>query len=264
MTTSVPELSFAVPCHNEAGNLAELIRQIEDAAAKTGKTYEIVITDDRSSDRSWEVLTELAGSRPHLRAFRLDRNSGESAASYTAITNSRGAVVVTIDGDLQNDPADLPKFLKALETADCVCGTRQGARHEGDSWLKNVTSLISNAIRSSVLGDSVTDAGCTYRAFRRECFTGIPFFKGVHRFIPILMAFRGRKVVEVPITNRERSYGSSHYGFGLLSRKGAIRDMMGVRWLRSRMVRFEVAERLPAETGVSSRPASAPPRDAAE
>jgi len=263
MPASVPELSFAIPCHNEEGNLPELIRQVEDAAAKTGKTYEIVITDDRSSDRSWEVLAELARSRPQLRAFRLDRNSGESAASYTAITNARGAVIVTIDGDLQNDPADLPKFLKALETADCVCGTRQGARHEGDSWLKNVTSLISNAIRSAVLGDSVSDAGCTYRAFRRECFIGIPFFKGVHRFIPIIMAFRGRKVVEVPITNRERSYGKSHYGFGLLSRKGAIIDMLGVRWLRSRMVRFEIAERLPRDKApVSST--SEPPRDAAE
>jgi glycosyltransferase involved in cell wall biosynthesis len=261
MSASVPELSFCIPCHNEEGNLAELIRQIEAAAAKTGKTYEIVVTDDRSSDRSWDVLGELARSRPHLRAFRLDRNSGESAASYTAITRARGAVIVTIDGDLQNDPADLPKFLNALEGADCVCGTRQGARQEGDSWLKNVTSLISNGIRSAVLGDSVTDAGCTYRAFRRECFTGIPFFKGVHRFIPIIMAFRGRKVVEVAITNRERSYGSSHYGFGLLSRKGAIMDMLGVRWLRSRMIRFEVAESWPQDKAVSI---GEPPRDAAE
>jgi glycosyltransferase involved in cell wall biosynthesis len=240
-----PEISFCVPCHNEEGNLPELIRQIEAAAAATGKSYEIVVTDDRSSDRSWEVLTQLAASRPQLRALRLDRNSGESAASYTAISNARGSIVVTIDGDLQNDPADLPKFLSALEYADCVCGTRQSSRDEGDSFLKTITSKISNGIRSAVLGDAVTDAGCTYRAFKRECFDGIPFFKGVHRFIPIIMAFRGRKIVEVPITNRERSYGSSHYGFGLLSRKGAIADMLAMRWLKSRMLRFAVAERTP-------------------
>jgi len=227
--------------------LPELIRQIEAEAAKLNRSYEIVVTDDRSSDRSWEVLRELAASRPHLRALRLDRNSGESAASYTAITAARGAIIVTIDGDLQNDPADLPKFLAALDGADCVCGTRQSARDEGDSWLKTVTSKISNGIRSAVLGDTVTDAGCTYRAFRREAFYGIPFFKGVHRFIPILMAFRGRKVVEVAITNRERNYGSSHYGFGLLARKGAVVDMFGVRWLKSRMIRFEVAERVPED-----------------
>ncbi len=242
-----PEISFCIPCHNEAGNLPELIRQIEAEAGKTGRAYEIVITDDRSTDRSWEVLKELAATRPHLRILRLDRNSGESAASYTAIVNSRGPIVVTIDGDGQNDPADLPKFLAALEGNDCVCGTRQSARAEGDNWIKTITSKVANAIRSATLGDAVTDAGCTYRAFRREAFIGIPFFKGVHRFIPILMAFRGRKVVEVPITNRERSYGSSHYGFGILARKGAVLDMIGVRWLKSRMVRFEVEERVPKD-----------------
>ena len=240
---AAPEISFAIPCHNEAGNLPELIRQIEVKMAAAGRSFEIVVTDDRSSDNSWDVLKELAATRPHLRAFRLDRNSGESAASYTAIVNGRGPVVVTMDADLQNDPADLPKFFAALEGADCVCGTRQAARQEGDSWLKNVTSKISNWIRGAVLGDAVTDAGCTYRAFRRHCFEGIPLFKGVHRFIPILMAFRGRKVVEVAITNRERSYGTSHYGFGILSRKGAVRDMMGVRWLKSRMIQFQVSEK---------------------
>lgn len=241
--TATPEISFAIPCHNEAGNLAELIRQIEAQMAPTGRSFEIVVTDDRSSDNSWEVLKELAAARPHLKALRLDRNSGESAASYTAIVNGQGSIVVTMDADLQNDPADLPKFLAALANADCVCGTRQAARDEGDSWLKTITSKIANGIRSSVLGDAVTDAGCTYRAFRREAFTGIPFFKGVHRFIPILMAFRGYRVVEVPIVNRERIYGASHYGFGILARKGAVLDMIGVRWLKSRMVKFGVSER---------------------
>ncbi len=179
--------------------------------------------------------------------MRLDRNSGESAASYTAITNARGTIIVTIDGDGQNDPADLPKFLKALEYADCVCGTRQAARGDGDDWIKTVTSKISNGIRSAILGDTVTDAGCTYRAFRRECFAGVPFFKGVHRFIPILMAFRGWKVVEVPVNNRTRQAGQSHYGFGLLARRGAVIDMFAVRWLKSRLIRFEVSERVPRE-----------------
>jgi dolichol-phosphate mannosyltransferase len=245
--TASPEISFCIPCHNEAGNLPELIRQIEDEAAKLGKAYEIVITDDRSSDNSWDVLKDLAATRPQLRLLRLDRNSGESAASYTAISAARGSIVVTIDGDGQNDPADLPKFLTALAGADCVCGTRQSARADGDSWIKTVTSKIANGIRSAILGDAVTDAGCTYRAFKRECFAGMPFFKGVHRFIPIIMAFRGWKIVEVPITNRERRSGQSHYGFGLLARKGAIVDMFAVRWLKSRMIRFEVSERFPKD-----------------
>ena len=245
--TADPEISFAIPCHNEAGNLPELIRQIEVQMAPTGRSYEIVVTDDRSTDGSWAVLKALAATRPHLKAVRLDRNAGESAASYTAIVESRGAVVVTLDADLQNDPADLPKFLAALDNADCVCGTRQDVREAGDSRLKSLTSKIANAVRGSVLGDALTDAGCTYRMFRRAAFTGIPFFKGVHRFIPVLMAFRGWRVVEVPVANRARSYGKSHYGLGLLARRGAVVDMLGVRWLKSRTVKFNVSERMNAD-----------------
>ena len=241
-----PEISFAIPCHNEEGNLPGLIRDIEGAATKLGRSYEIVVTDDRSSDRSWDVLKELAASRPQMRLLRLDRNSGESAASYTSITAARGSIVVTIDGDGQNDPADLPRLLAALDGADCVCGTRP-TREDGDSWVKHAVSKAANAIRAGMLGDPVSDAGCTYRAFRRECFEEIPYFKGVHRFIPILMAFRGLKVVEIPVGNRERKSGRSHYGFGLLSRKGAVADMIGVLWLKSRMIRFTVSERLPKE-----------------
>lgn len=238
-----PDISFALPAHNEAGNLPTLIEQIEAAMAALGRSYEIVVADDRSSDNTWEVLKELAAARPHLRALRLERNSGQSAAMFAAIYAARGAILVTMDTDLQNDPADLPKFLAALANADCVCGTRQAKRQGGDSRGKALTSTLANAIRSAVLGDAVTDAGCSYRMFRREAITGIPFFKGVHRFLPILMAFRGARVVEIPINHRGRGYGTSHYGLGLLARKAAVLDMLGVRWLKSRMVRFTVSER---------------------
>jgi dolichol-phosphate mannosyltransferase len=238
-----PEISFALPAHNEAGNLPALVEQIEAAMAPLGRSYEIIVTDDRSTDDTWAVLTALAATHPRLRALRLERNGGQSAAMFTAIYAARGAIIVTMDTDLQNDPADLPKFLAALEGADCVCGTRQAKRQGGDSWGKAVTSTLANAIRSSVLGDTVSDAGCSYRAFRREAIVGIPFFKGVHRFLPILMGFRGARVVEIPINHRGRSYGQSHYGLGLLARKAAVLDMLGVRWLKSRMVRFRVSER---------------------
>jgi dolichol-phosphate mannosyltransferase len=238
-----PEISFALPAHNEAGNLPTLIGQIDAAMAPLGRSYEIVVADDRSSDDTWTVLQELAAKHPHLRALRLERNSGQSAAMFTALYAARGAILVTMDTDLQNDPADLPKFFAALDGADCVCGTRQAKRQTGDSWGKAATSTIANAIRSSVLGDAVSDAGCSYRCFRREALAGIPFFKGVHRFLPILMAFRGCRVVEIPINHRGRGYGQSHYGLGLLARKAAVLDMLGVRWLKSRMVRFKVSEK---------------------
>lgn len=244
MVPAPPEITFAIPCHNEAGNLAELVRQIEAQMAPTGRSFEIVIADDGSSDGSWAVLTELAATRPHLRALRFARNAGLSAALFAAIEAGRGRIVVTMDSDLQNDPADLPKFFAALDSADCVCGNRRAARRRGDTWLKSTISRLANAVRSSVLGDALSDSGCTYRVFRREAFAGLPFFNGVHRFIPVLMALRGCRVAEVPIANRERRYGRTHFGLGLLARRAAVIDMLGVRWLKSRMVRVEVKERL--------------------
>jgi glycosyltransferase involved in cell wall biosynthesis len=238
------DVSFAIPCHNEADSLRELIPQIESQMAASGRTYEIIVADDGSSDGSWDRLRALARTRPHLRGLRLDRNAGESAALYAAISFAQGTVIVTLAADLQNDPADLPKLFAALATADCVCGTRQATRRDGDSWLREVTSHISNAVRAAVLGDPLTDAGCGYRAFRREAFHGIPFFDGVHRFLPVLMAFHGWRVTEVPIVNRARIYGRSHYGVGLLTRKSAVLDLLGVRWLKARTVRFAVRERI--------------------
>jgi len=246
--TPAPEISFAIPCHNEAANLPELVRQIEAQMVALNRSYEIVLADDGSSDDTWEVLTALSASRTHLRALRLATNCGQSAALYTAIQATRGAFVITLDADLQNDPADVPKLLAALVDADCACGTRKAARARGDSWLKKTISAAANAVRRKVLGDASTDAGCTYRAFRREAFTGIPFFRGVHRFIPILMAFNGARVVEVPVGNRARVHGQSHYGLGLLARRAAVIDMIAVRWLKSRLVKIEVSERIGGDT----------------
>ena len=239
-----PEISFAIPCHNEAGNLPELVLQIEAQIAALARACEIVIVDDGSDDESWAVLTELAAGRPHLRALRLAGNCGQSAALYTAIQATRGAFVITLDADLQNDPADVPKLLAALVGADCVCGTRQAARALGDSWLKRSISAAANAVRRRVLGDAESDAGCTYRAFRREAFAGIPFFRGFHRFIPVLMAFNGARVVEVPVGNRARLHGKSHYGLGLLARRAAVIDMIAMRWLKSRLVTIKIRERI--------------------
>ena len=240
---TVPAISFAVPCYNERDNLGPLLEAVTGEAERLGLDYEIVVTDDCSTDGSWDLLKSLVARYPRLRAQRLETNSGESAASFAAIRAARGRLIMTLDADLQNDPREVSRFLEAMEGADCVCGTRRDSRSRSDSFAKNVISRCSNWIRSRVLDDPITDAGCTYRAFRRECVPEIPFFRGVHRFLPILLAVRGFRVVEVPVANRPRHSGRSHYG--VFARFGAIVDMFAVRWMKTRMRGYRVAERVP-------------------
>ena len=135
-----PEISFVIPCFNERDNLVPLLQTLETEVEKLGHDYEIVITDDCSTDGSWELLVSLVDEHPRLVVQRLAQNSGESAASFAAMRTARGSIIVTLDADLQNDPKDLPLFLAALNGADCVCSTRKQSRQQGDSWVKHVVS----------------------------------------------------------------------------------------------------------------------------
>jgi len=238
-----PEVSVVVPCHNEAENLRALVDGIRTALGATASTYEIVVTDDASTDGSWDVLKELATREPRLRVQRFAANCGESAASWAGMQASRGRIILTIDADLQNDPADIPRFLAALADADCVCGTRVEGRGAGDGVVRVASSRIANAVRTWIAADDTTDAGCTYRAFRRECLANLRFFKGIHRFLPTLIRMEGFRVREIPVANRPRVAGKSHYGIG--NRVFAsFADLLAVRWMRSRAVRYEVRESL--------------------
>jgi glycosyltransferase involved in cell wall biosynthesis len=236
-----PDLSVVVPCHNEAANLPALVAGICDSLAPTRLRYEIIVTDDASTDGSWQVLKGLAAEEPRLRVQRFATNCGESAASWAGMQAARAPIILTIDADLQNDPADIPRFLAALADADCVCGTRIDGRGEGDGVIRVLSSRIANAVRSRLAGDDTTDAGCTYRAFRRECIRNVRFFKGMHRFLPTLVRMEGFRVREIPVANRPRVAGRSHYGVGnrVFS---AFADLLAVRWMRSRAVRYEVCE----------------------
>ncbi len=239
-----PEISLVVPCYNEEGNLRPLLKAIHEAVDPLGIGYEVVITDDCSTDQSWEILKELAAADPHVRPQRFARNCGESAASWAGLQAARGRYLVTIDADLQNDPRDLPKFLEALKRADCVCGTRVETRGAGDSWLRIASSRIANGVRRKLSGDEkVTDAGCTYRAFKRECIANVKFWRGAHRFLPQLIEMEGFTIAEVPVTNNPRFAGQSHYGVWNRLFK-SFRDLLGVRWLKSRQLRYRVAEQL--------------------
>ncbi len=238
-----PTLSLVIPCYNEEGNLRRLVAAIREAVDPLNLPYEIVVTDDCSRDGSWAILKELAAADPRVCVQRLDHNCGESAASWAGLKAARGQFLVTIDADLQNDPKDLPKFLEALRQYDCVCGTRVQTRGRGDSFVRIASSRIANWVRNRLSGEQISDAGCTYRAFRRECVQNLKFFKGMHRFLPTLFKIEGFTVTEIAVTNNPRFAGQSHYG--VWNRLFAsFYDLLAVRWMKQRMFRYRVAERV--------------------
>ncbi|HME89660.1 MAG TPA: glycosyltransferase family 2 protein [Chthoniobacterales bacterium] len=240
---TAPQLSVVIPCHNEAANLRPLLAAIHAALDPLGLDFEVVITDDCSGDDSWRVLQGLAAHDPQLRAQRFKFNCGESAASWAGMQTARGSYIATLDADLQNDPKDLPAMLKALNRYDCVCGTRIETRGEGDSWLRIVSSRIANWVRNKLSGENITDAGCTYRVFKRECISRIKFFNGAHRFLPTLIKLEGFTVTEVPVSSNPRRAGKSHYGVWNRLFK-SFRDLLAVRWMKSRRLSYEIAESL--------------------
>jgi glycosyltransferase involved in cell wall biosynthesis len=239
---SDPILSLVIPCYNEAGNLRPLIAALRDAVEPLKLPYEVVITDDCSKDGSWGILKELAAADSRIRVQRFAFNCGESAASWAGLKAARGRYLVTLDADLQNDPKDLPKFLEALEKFDCVCGTRVQTRGKGDHFIRIASSRIANWVRNQLSGENISDAGCTYRAFKRECIENVKFFKGMHRFLPTLFKIEGFTVAEIQVTNNPRFAGQSHYG--VWNRLFAsFYDLLAVRWMKKRMFRYQVAER---------------------
>jgi glycosyltransferase involved in cell wall biosynthesis len=236
-------LSVVAPCHNEADNLVPFVEAIRAALDPLKISYEIVITDDRSTDSSWKVLSELAAKDPRVRAVRHEKNAGQSAAVWSAIKNSTGKYIATLDADLQNDPADLPLFLDAMKNADCICGNRKASRAGGDSIIRQLSSKIANGIRNWMTHETVTDSACGYRMFKRECVADLKFFKGMHRFMPTLIKIEGFNISEIPIRHHERRAGASHYG--VWNRAfAALYDLFAVRWMQKRMFRFRVSERL--------------------
>ncbi|HWD18855.1 MAG TPA: glycosyltransferase family 2 protein [Verrucomicrobiae bacterium] len=235
------DLSVVIPCHNEEGNLAALLAAL--APPLKNISHEIIITDDCSRDSSWNLLTAAAARNPNLLVQRLSRNSGESAASWAGIQAARGRFVATMDADLQNDPDDLPRFLEALTRFDCVCGTRLASRGASDGLVRVASSRIANAVRNALSGEQISDSGCTYRAFKRECVAELKFFHGMHRFLPTLIKLEGFSVSEIPVANHPRFTGHSHYG--VWNRLFAsFYDLLAVRWMKRRMFRFQIAEEL--------------------
>jgi len=228
-----------IPVYNEEESLATLHRELDAALASIAGGAEIVFVDDGSKDRSLAVLREIAAKDPRVRVVVLDGNHGQTAAFAAGFDAVRGEITVTLDADLQNDPADIPRLVAKMdaEGADVVNGVRMKRR---DSWVRLVSSRVANRARNWVTNESVTDVGCSLRAMRTEYVKRVRLFRNMHRFLPTLLRMEGAtKIVEMPVAHRERRYGVSKYGIGNRLWVGIV-DLFGVRWMQARHFRVRV------------------------
>lgn len=238
--TQQPDLSVVFPVYNEEENIPILLREIAAALEGSGMTYEIVAVDDGSTDRSLEVLRASRAGFPMLRVLTFEKNSGQTAALDAAWHAARGWLVVSLDADLQNDPADIPAMIEKLRDtrADMVIGVRVNRR---DTWSRRMQSRIGNGVRNWITGDQITDTGCSLKLVKREAIDRVRLFTGMHRFLPTLVRYAGYKVVEMPVNHRPRQYGVSKYGAMNRAFRG-LADCFAVRWMGTRMLDYRVHE----------------------
>jgi dolichol-phosphate mannosyltransferase len=225
-----PDLSLVIPVYDEVDNLVQLGDEIRSTLRDRPWHYEVLFVDDGSHDGSFETLMGMAQRDHQIRILRLACNAGQSCALGAGLRAARAAIVVTLDADLQNDPRDIPLLVAALEGCDIVSGIRQTRQ---DGWLRRVSSRLANAVRRWTLGDSITDMGCSLKAYRAEWLEGLPVFDGIHRFLPALLEARGAVVKEIPVHHRPRIHGQSKYGIHNRLWRG-LYDLVGAGWLSRR------------------------------
>src|SRR5438552_1766718 len=238
-----PDLSVVFPVYNEEENIPILLDEIAKALTAKPWSYEVIAVDDGSSDRSLAVLREQRAKHPQLRILAFEKNSGQTAALDAAWRAARGTFVVSLDADLQNDPADIPKMMETLVDSgvDMIIGVRVN-RH--DTWSRKMQSRIGNGVRNWLTNDQITDTGCSLKLVRREAIDRVKLYTGMHRFLPTLVRMQGYKVAEMPVNHRPRQFGVSKYGAMNRAFRG-LADCLAVRWMGKRMLKYSVAEIYP-------------------
>lgn len=228
--------SVVIPLKNEEENIVDLVAELEPIMQGLRSPWELICINDGSTDTTLQKLVGLSKEKAYLRVITFDRNYGQSAAFDAGFKNARGEWVITLDGDRQNDPADIPKLLALKENYDLICGHRVNRR---DTWQKKWISKLANCVRSRFCDDGIQDTGCSLKVYRKECLRDIKMYKGMHRFLPALFKIEGFRVAEVPVNHRERTKGTTKYN--LFNRSfNTIADMLAVRWMRKRHIRYRL------------------------
>lgn len=234
----MPSLSIIIPVYNEEDNVEDCAREVAAAIRPLALPWELLFIDDGSSDTTLSRLITLRTAYPEVRVLHHLKNAGQTAAFSTGFASARHEIVVTLDGDLQNDPADIPLLLKYMPEFDVVCGIRASRR---DTLGKRLSSKIANGIRNWMTQDDIIDTGCSLKAFKREYVQRLKLFTGLHRFLPTLLKLEGCRVMQVPVNHRERRAGKSKYGLhNRLLRP--LTDLLAVRWMQKRHIRADVEE----------------------
>ncbi len=232
------ELSVVIPVYNERENVEPLLQELVPVLRGTGTSFEVLLVDDGSDDGTTEEIRSVATGCPELRPLRLRRNTGQTAAFEAGFRASKGRFVLTMDGDRQNDPADIPAFLELRERYDLVYGWRRNRR---DPLLKRVSTRVANFVRNRLTGEDVHDTGCSLKLFRGDMARSLKLFNGLHRFFPTLVRMNGGTRVEIPVNHRPRVAGRSKYGMWNRVFR-ALRDLLAVRWMMKRNLRYEADE----------------------
>ena len=232
----IPFYSVVIPLKNEAENIESLINELEPVMTTLKSPWELLCIDDGSSDDTRNVLEKLAIKKPYIRPIIFQKNYGQSSAFDAGFKAAQGRYVITLDGDGQNDPADIPKLLALMNDCDLACGIRLKRK---DSFHKRWISKIANSVRGRLCGDGVQDTGCSLKVYKKEALEKIKMYHGMHRFLPALFRIEGFTIKEVPVNHRERTKGKSNYNFFNRS-FNTLFDLFAVYWMKNRQLHYQI------------------------
>lgn len=236
-----PFYSVVIPLKNEVHNIAHLVDELEPVMQSLNQPWELICIDDGSTDGTRHVLTKLVKEKPYLRVLVFKQNYGQSSAFRAGFQAARGQFVITLDGDGQNDPADIPALIQLMEECDLACGIRLKRK---DSFSKRLTSKLANFVRKKLCEDGVQDTGCSLKVYRKTCLDQIKMYHGMHRFLPALFHIEGFRIKEIPVNHRERLRGTSHYSFFNRS-LNTLADLWAVHWMKKRHLGYQIEQEWP-------------------